>query len=38
MAFKKKDKEGKVLFVDASEQIRVGRAQNHLESEHVQQI
>lgn len=29
---------GKVLFVDASEQIRVGRAQNFLEPEHVQQI
>src|SRR5690606_29194618 len=32
------DKKGKVLFIDASEQIRVGRAQNHLEPEHVQQI
>lgn len=32
------DKKGKVLFIDATEQIRVGRAQNHLEPEHVQQI
>ena len=32
------DKKGNVLFIDASEQIRVGRAQNHLEPEHVQQI
>ena len=32
------DKKRKVLFVDASEQIRVGRAQNYLEQEHVRQI
>jgi len=32
------DKKGNVIFIDASEQIRVGRAQNHLEPEHVQQI
>lgn len=32
------DKKGKVLFIDASEQIRVGRAQNFLELHHVQQI
>ena len=32
------DKKGKVLFIDASDQIRVGRAQNYLEPEHVQQI
>ena len=32
------DKKGKVLFIDASNQIRVGRAQNFLEPEHVQQI
>jgi type I restriction enzyme M protein len=32
------DKKGKVLFIDASDQIRVGRAQNFLEPEHVQQI
>lgn len=29
---------GRVLFIDASDQIRVGRAQNFLESEHVNQI
>lgn len=28
----------KVLFIDASEQIRVGRAQNFLEQEHVERI
>jgi type I restriction enzyme M protein len=32
------DNKGKVLFIDASDQIRVGRAQNHLEPKHVQQI
>ena len=32
------EKKGKVLFIDASDQIRVGRAQNHLEPKHVQQI
>ncbi len=31
-------KKKKVLFVDASSQIRVGRAQNYLEPTHVQQI
>jgi type I restriction enzyme M protein len=35
---KKKDKKDKVLFIDASEQIRVGRAQNFLEPEHVDKI
>ena len=35
---KEAKKKGKVLFIDASDQIRVGRAQNHLEPEHVQQI
>lgn len=35
---KEEVKEGKVLFIDASEQIRVGRAQNYLEPEHVEQI
>ena len=35
---KETKKKGKVLFIDASDQIRVGRAQNHLEPEHVQQI
>lgn len=28
----------KVLFIDASDQIRTGRAQNYLEKEHVEQI
>ncbi|MFK7933562.1 MAG: N-6 DNA methylase [Saprospiraceae bacterium] len=32
------DKQGKVLFIDGSDQIRTGRAQNYLETEHVQQI
>lgn len=32
------EKKGKVLFIDASDQIRVGRAQNYLEHEHVKQI
>jgi type I restriction enzyme M protein len=32
------DKKGKVLFIDAAEQVRVGRAQNYLEPEHVTQI
>ena len=32
------DKKGKVLFIDASYQVRVGRAQNYLEPEHVKQI
>ncbi|MBE99156.1 class I SAM-dependent DNA methyltransferase [Flavobacterium coralii] len=35
---KEKAKQNKVLFVDASAQIRVGRAQNFLEPEHVKQI
>jgi len=35
---KEADKKGKVLFVDASDQVRVGRAQNYLEPEHVNQI
>jgi type I restriction enzyme M protein len=32
------EKKGKVLFIDASDQIRVGRAQNFLEPKNVQQI
>jgi type I restriction enzyme M protein len=32
------EKKGKVLFIDASEQIRTGRAQNFLEPDHVAQI
>jgi type I restriction enzyme M protein len=31
-------KKGKVLFIDASDQVRVGRAQNYLEPKHVNQI
>jgi len=41
MVFKKKketSKKGKVLFIDASEQVRVGRAQNYLEPNNVNQI
>lgn len=32
------DRKGKVLFIDGSNQIRVGRAQNFLEPQHVKQI
>ena len=35
---KDQHKKGKVFFIDASSQIRVGRAQNHLEPEHIKQI
>lgn len=35
---KETSKQGKVLFIDAANQIRVGRAQNFLEPNHVQQI
>ncbi len=41
MVFRQKKeakKKGKVLFIDASDQVRVGRAQNYLEPEHVTQI
>ena len=41
MVFKRKkedDKKNKMLFIDASDQIRVGRAQNILEHKHVQKI
>jgi type I restriction enzyme M protein len=41
MVFKQEkdaSKKDKVLFIDASEQVRVGRAQNYLEPEHVNQI
>lgn len=31
-------KRGKVLFIDGSDQVRVGRAQNFLEAEHVNQL
>ena len=37
-AFKKKDKKNKVLFIDASDQVLVGRAQNYLEKEHIERI
>ena len=35
---KEASKKGKVLFIDASDQVRVGRAQNFLEEENVNQI
>lgn len=35
---KDEHKKDKVLFIDASDQVRVGRAQNYLEPDHVQQI
>ena len=35
---KESTKKDKVLFIDASDQVRVGRAQNYLESEHINQI
>ncbi|WP_133463484.1 type I restriction-modification system subunit M [Sunxiuqinia elliptica] len=35
---KEASKKGKVLFIDAANQIRIGRAQNFLEPSHVQQI
>jgi len=35
---KDENKRDKVLFIDASDQVRVGRAQNFLEKEHVDQI
>jgi len=35
---KEPEKKGKVLFIDASDQIRTGRAQNFLEPEHVDRI
>jgi type I restriction enzyme M protein len=41
LVFKKaktEDRRNKVLFIDGSDQIRVGRAQNYLEPEHVQQL
>ena len=41
MVFKQQkdaDKKDKVLFIDASNQVRAGRAQNYLEPEHVTQI
>ncbi len=35
---KEADKKNKVLFIDGSEQVRVGRAQNYLDKEHVNQL
>ena len=35
---KEANKKNKVLFIDASDQVRVGRAQNYLEPAHVTQI
>lgn len=35
---KSSSRKGKVLFIDGSDQVRVGRAQNFLEPEHVKQI
>ena len=35
---KDQHKKNKVFFIDASDQKRVSRAQNHLEEEHIQQI
>ena len=35
---KQNDRKNKLIFIDASDQIRVGRAQNYLEPEHVNQI
>jgi type I restriction enzyme M protein len=37
-ALKKKGRKGKVLFIDASNQVRVGRAQNYLETENIERI
>ena len=35
---KETEKKDKVLFIDASDQVRVGRAQSYLEPEHITQI
>ena len=35
---KDEHKKNKVFFIDASDQIRVGKAQNHLEEEHIKNI
>jgi type I restriction enzyme M protein len=37
-ASKAKAKKNQILFIDASEEIRVGRAQNFMEPEHVDKI
>ncbi len=35
---KEADKKDRVLFIDGSDQVRVGRAQNYLEQEHIDQL
>lgn len=35
---KEANKKNKVLFIDGSDQVRVGRAQNYLEAEHINQL
>ena len=35
---KETEKKGKVIFIDGSEQVRIGRAQNFLDTEHVNQL
>lgn len=35
---KTKSRRGKTLFIDASDQVKVGRAQNYLEPEHIRKI
>ncbi|MFH4969330.1 class I SAM-dependent DNA methyltransferase [Gaetbulibacter sp. M240] len=35
---KEASKKNKVLFIDGSDQVRVGRAQNYLETEHISQL
>ena len=37
-AMKKKDRKNKVLFANASDQVRIGRAQNYLDKEHIERI
>ncbi|MDP8258823.1 MAG: class I SAM-dependent DNA methyltransferase [Candidatus Aadella gelida] len=37
-ALKKGDNKGKVLFIDASDQVRIGRAQSFLEKENIDRI
>lgn len=37
-ANKPNDRERKFLFIDASDQVRVGRAQNYLDTEHIEKI
>jgi type I restriction enzyme M protein len=32
------DKKGKVLFIDGSDQVKIGRAQNFLEPDHIKQL